>query len=230
VKDDELRRRVRHAAEVHGVPASEVVDEVLGEDEPEEEPKKRRHPVGLLVTLVMSCVVFGVGIWWLLKVMDEPAVAGQLMREKIEASASPTPMRPQTFQGLYITFDYPKLFDALGRKANDKKSLEQYTIGSKKDHRWTMQVNVRPLPQGGLYNDAGYRGRTLKPDEYKAEPVKIGGQPGAILMVATKGDERTLYWPMKDKMVTISLSFTGGTKELVSYMQLVMDTLRPVTQ
>lgn len=224
--DVRLRRAVKHAAEVHGVPVKEVVNEVLGkDDEPEERPGRKRRHTGLWVTLALVVVAFGASVVWLMKFVNGSPSAGQTNLAQVKASAAPTPETPNQLAGLHFAFDYPAAFDQVRQLKTDAAALEQYSLGAKADYRLSIMVRVRPLESGKLDDDAGYRIRRIDPGAYTQTPGEVAGVP-VVVMAKTDTSEQTLFSVYKGKMVTVSMTCSGGSKELAAYMAMVKSSLR----
>ena len=88
LSDDELHQVVQHLAKINGVPTSEVVAEVMGEDPEDdeqeadpsngEEPKKRgwEHWVAGSSAMMVMGLMVGCGVVSLCKLVSGPAVEG----------------------------------------------------------------------------------------------------------------------------------------------------------
>jgi hypothetical protein len=228
VKDEEAHMLLKHAAELHGVPARKVLDDVINdrdEDDESEEEERRSGKTPLILTVV-SVLIFGAGVWYLTTIISEPAVAGQTNLEQAKKDVEPKEPAPNHFSGLKFQFDYPHEYDQVARLSTDKKAAEQYAITSSENHRRTIMVNLRELPSGKLTdNVAAYELRAKRPDEYTMVQDEIQGTP-AVLFIKKDRSEQTLMWPYKGMVVTIAMTFTGGSNELTNTMTRVMTTMR----
>jgi hypothetical protein len=231
MNDDEIRRRMRSAAELHGVSPREVAAEIVG-DEPEEtdeEPKRRGK--GYWVAWSTSMVVMGVMTGGLIvaamKFVNDPVVASGKVLSEAEKSAAPAPETAKTSRlaGLNIELVYPGMFDQLAQVKSDPQVIEQYTLSSKNNFRHLLAVEVRPLVSGGLDDDASYRVRKIHAGEYVETGDRSGDEKIAIMTKADK-TEQTLFWPHKGKLLTISLTSTDPKDDLPSIMGVIKGALR----
>jgi hypothetical protein len=225
MNDDELRRRVRHAAELHGVSTREVAaeiehdpdlddgtredDEALDQYEAADTeagvPKSRGwgRRVAWLISLVVVGGMVGAAIVFMMKFLNGPVEA----------------------QAINILMTYPGEFDQVSRVKTDQQSLEQYNLGSKSNFRHMIAVDVRPL-NGVMSDDASYRIRQIHPEDYKQSVDVIGGEPVA-LMTKTNGQEVTLFWAHGGKyLLTVSLTTSDTRDNLQNWMKIIKTSLR----
>jgi hypothetical protein len=226
VNDEELRRKVQHAAELHGVTPAEVVEDVANDEDIEEAKKpksKWEKRVAWSVSLVVVGVLVGGAIVGLMKLMNDPVVTtdGITLGEARKA-IEPTPLAASHLSGQYIEFDHPGIFNRTGNQKNWALALEQFHLTAKSDYRWSMEVTVRPTDFDRLDEDSAYKFRTLN-REYT--PEKVEGLT-AIIMVKADKSERTLFWLKNRKLVTVSMTYSGGTIKLADHMAVIAKSIR----
>jgi hypothetical protein len=249
MNDDELRRRVRHAAELHGVSTREVAaeiehdpdlddgtredDEALDQYEAADTeagvPKSRGwgRRVAWLISLVVVGGMVGAAIVFMMKFLNGPveAQAKVLAHEQTASIATPAPPATNELSALNILMTYPGEFDQVSRVKTDQQSLEQYNLGSKSNFRHMIAVDVRPL-NGVMSDDASYRIRQIHPEDYKQSVDVIGGEPVA-LMTKTNGQEVTLFWAHGGKyLLTVSLTTSDTRDNLQNWMKIIKTSLR----
>jgi hypothetical protein len=220
---EETRRLVRHAAQLHGIPADEVVRVVFDEDD-EVEPERPRSKVGLFITLSLIGVVFGlgiVGLMWLSNSSDKAGPTAVAGLEDLKKSIAPTPPANPTLSGIHISFVYPGVFDTVTRPAGSDGANDRYTLGSKSDYRKTIQVYVEK--ESSYTADSGYLFRSISTGDYTKQPVKVMGE-AAVIMVKSDNSERTLYWEHAGNLVIMSA--TGEGNVLQGYMDVITASLR----
>jgi hypothetical protein len=222
---EETTRLVRHAAELHGVAASEVADAVLGDDDEDEpEEPRRRFRAGLWVTLGLIGGVFGLGIVGLMKLANMADKAGPAAVSgiaQLNASIAPTPQPDSTYRGTYIVFNYPGAFDQMTHPASLANTADQFGLSSRGDYHKSIMVYVEKeaTPTG----DSGYQWRNMNKAEYTPNPVKIMGEP-ATVMVKSDQSERTLYWFHSGYLVIVSA--TGEPGNIPAWMSTITGSLR----
>jgi hypothetical protein len=222
---EDTRRLVQHAAELHGVPTSEVVHAVLDdEDDDIEDTGRRRSHKGAWITLVVVGAMFGLVIVGLMKLANTADQAGPTAvsgLEDLKKSIEPTPQVNPTMSGTHIIFTYPAVFDLVTHPANWSNTTERYELASKSDYRKSIQVYVE---NAAFYTaDSGYLFRSAHPTDYKPSSVKVMGET-AVIMVKADNSERTLYWPHAGQMVIMSA--TGEGSLLQSWLDVISTTLR----
>ena len=228
----EIQRQVLHAAEVHGVTPSEVVETVFdqvpgdSDDELDERGRPARH-IGAWVTTVVIGVVFGVGIIALIHWANESDQAGPNAKSGLQAvaqSIAPTPAGLPALSGHYVAFSYPQAFDTVKALPEIPNSAERYIIGSTSDYRRSINVEVEANTPA-ITDDSGYQYRSLTPSQYQPLAVAVNSE-SAKVMVKMDGTERTLYWSHGGYTVIVSLSDTTGVDNLASFMQTIITTMR----
>jgi hypothetical protein len=233
--DDELRRQVRYAAQLHGVTPQEVVAEVAGEEpaeglEPAAVPagvsKRRGRRISLLAAMVSVGVMVGLVIVGVMKFVNDPVEAAATAKGLVKppVSVKPTPTT-SVLSGLYVSMNYPGIFDQLQHMKTDVQSLEQYMLSSKSNYRRTIAVDVRPLVSGGVEDDASYKLRLLHADQYRPSTDKVAGEPVAI-MTKLDGREQTLFWAHQGKLLIVSITSSDTMDDVAAFMNVVKPTIR----
>ncbi|HVQ43384.1 MAG TPA: hypothetical protein VMT30_00235 [Candidatus Saccharimonadia bacterium] len=232
MNDEELRRTVRHAAQLHGVSPQEVVAEVAGDGrEPGEAERPRRrgraHMAAWLSSLVVVGALAGGVVVGVMRLVDGPVEAQAKVLGQVQTEAAPTatPADTNVLAGLIISFTYPGMFDQVSQSKSDAQVLEQYTIGSKTNYRHRVAVEVRPLPSGQLADDASWRVREIHAADYRASAEVVGGET-VKFMTKTDGHEQTLFWPHGGKNLTISITSTDPHDDISAIMALIKGSLR----
>ena len=207
--EEELESKVRYAAQLHGVRAKEVVDAVFDEDEDEddidaaEEGGHRRSKLGLVATLAVIGIVFGIGVAFLMSLANRADKAGPLAVAGIaaaQASIAPTPPANPTLSGIHISFTYPAVFDEVQHPSALSNTSERYALSSKDDYRKSVQVYVESNPTG--QGDSGYMYRSQDKTDYAPVGVKVMGET-AVVFVKSDNSERTLYWHHAGNLVVM---------------------------
>jgi hypothetical protein len=231
MNDDEIRRRMRSAAELHGVSPREVAAEIVGDapEDTDEAPKRRGkgYWVAWSASMVAMGVMSGGLIVAVMKFVNDPVVATGKVLSEAEKSAAPAPATAKTSRlaGLNIEFVYPGMFDQLAQVKSDPQVIEQYTLSTKTNFKHLLAVEVRPLASGGLDDDASYKVRKIHPGEYVETADRSGSENIAILTKADKS-EQTLFWPHKGKLLTISLTSSDPKDDLPGIMGVIKSALR----
>jgi hypothetical protein len=228
---EEEQRMVLHAAQLHGVAEGDVVDAVLDRDdefEDEElEERGRRGHAGVWVTLAVVVLLFGAGVVVMMKIANGADQSGPTADSGVQAmkqSIAPTPAALPSLTGAYVSFSYPQVFDAVATLANWPTTAERYSIGSKDDYQRSIQVMVEKdtaTPE----DDSGFKFRQNSPDQYHAEPVKVGAEP-AVVMVKNDNTEQTLYWAHAGMLVVVSVTSTTGSDDLSSFVNVIRSSLK----
>ena len=243
MNDEEIKYRVRHAAELHGVPASEVVAEVEDEELPDELPEDMDYDdddedvlapriwgrrFAWLTSLMVVGGLLGAIIVGVLKFINGPVEAQPkvLAEEQVAAVPSVTPPATNQLSGLNIFMTYPGNFDQVSQVKTDPGSLEQYNLGSKGNYHHMIAVEVRPMTSGSMTEDANYRVRQMHPNEYTQAVQVVGGEPVAVLSKAD-GTEATLFWAHGGKyLLTVSITSSDTKDDIKAWMDVVRSGLR----
>ena len=238
LSDEELHQVVQHLATLNGVPASEVVAEVLGEEpdadgqeaasDTSPEPKKRSwaHWVAWSSAMMVMGVMVGGVIVVLLKLVNGPAEAS-IPKPKISlTSATPTPDQSiSQLVGQTFSFNYPHIFDQVAGMKNDSGSIEQFNIGSKSNYRRLIAVDVRREQIATLSDDASYKIRQLHPEDYKETVYKTAA--GSVdVMAKLDKREQTLFWLRDGKLLMVSVTSTDATDDVAAFMKVIIDSVR----
>jgi hypothetical protein len=254
MSDDELKQMVQHLAKIHGVTPEHLVAEVAGEhfpledegpeedvvdavDEstgdgeipkviPEVKKKGKIHWVSWSVSLVIVGCVLGVIIIIFMKFLNGPATAQATPLTATQGIPTPEPKAGNgQLSGLYITMQYPGVFDQVSRVKNDNSALEQYNITSSGNYREQISVDVSQLPSGGLNDDSSYRYRSINPDLYTPSKATLQGEP-VVLMTKSDNTEQTLFWVHGGYELIIAITSSDVTDNVKAYMSAIMPTIR----
>jgi len=228
---EETHRLVQHAAQLHGVPASEVVHAVLDEDDEElddqEEARGSKKHVGTWVTLIVVGVLFGAGVIYMMRLAGSADNAGPTADsgpKAMQKAIQPTPTGLPTLTGQYIAFSYSGVFDSVKSLVNLPNTAERYAIGSKGDYRRSIIVTVENRTPT-LDEDSGYKYRTLNPALYRAQVVKVPGG-SAVVMIKSDNTERTLYFLHGERLAIVSVTSSNGTDTLEAYISAITASIR----
>jgi hypothetical protein len=227
-EEEDIKHLAQHAVELHGVPVQEVVHAVLDEaDDDLDDEDSRGSKVGILVTLGVVGIAFGLGIVFLIHLTSTAdqrgpdAEAGpKAMKQKI----APTPAALPSLVGQFISFSYPQVFDAVKNLGNWPTSVERYSIGSAGNYRRSIIVTVEKNTPN-FEDDSGYKYRSLNPSLYHSQAVKtLAGQ--GMVMIKNDNTERTLFLIHGAKMAVISVTSTNSGDDLLQYVGVIANTVR----
>ena len=240
--DDELKKMVRHLAEIHGVSPEAVIETVAEGHEPEggfdavgevvedEEPERRKlwRP-GVWVMLGGVGAVFGLCIVILLNFVNGSEKVGPDVNKVLgeaKASIAPSPGVLPEIKGLHITFSYPNGFGNASPVRDKNAGLEGYVLNTQAvGHGGQIAVQVVKLPSGQLDDNSGYLWRTTVSKDYERPlPTKVLDEPAQIIK-KKDGTEQTLYWPHAKMLVLVSVTTSSGG-DVASYLNTVQTSLR----
>jgi Na+-transporting methylmalonyl-CoA/oxaloacetate decarboxylase gamma subunit len=224
-EDEQMDRMVKHAAELHGVSTSQVVDAVLEEDE-DDDYRGGSHK-GVWITFIGVGIVFGIGIIFLMRFVNGAVESGPEAKKTIEearASTKPAPSALPSLTGLKVTFDYPREFDNVSRVRN-ASGIEQYMLTSANNLTSKVAVVVEELPSGNLEDESGYSWRAMKTAPYQKSVATYRNEP-VVMMLKKDGTERTLYWVHRGMVLIISGTDPGGGGSLEQYVNTIVGSLR----
>ncbi len=194
------------------------------------EPVKPRHSKGKWVAWTLAMVGVGGAVGAViilgLKFIDGPVVTkpDDPVLSKSQAATVATPEVNQ-LAGLYVTFNYPGVFDQMSQAKGDANTLEQYMLSSKSGFSRSIASSVRKLPTGIANDDSGYRFRKLNPQDYEEQVTKLAGETVNVL---TKKDhtENTLFWAHQNMILSVSITSNDPHDDLVDFMRTVESKLR----
>jgi hypothetical protein len=186
-------------------------------------PRMVLRQVGWLVMEITIGAAIGFAIVFFLKYVTGPAQGTIIYKARVEAT--PTPKPPNAFSGQYAAFQYPGVFDTVAIVKTGVAEVEEYNIGSTSNYRRTLAEAVRPLPSGNPEDDASYKLRTTKQEQYTMSTIKIQGD---TVYLATRYDnqEQTLFWPHKGRLLVVAIVSSDNGDDVVEMMKLVTNSVR----
>jgi hypothetical protein len=212
VRDDEQIQPALHASQIHGTAPLAPA------------PRRSWRWLGILMGEIVLGAIIGFVIVFFLKYVDGPS-EGSVNLNLAKQAATPTPRPDSTFASQYISFQYPGAFDVVAQVKTDANALEQYNITSTESYRRSIGITVRPLTSGGVEDDASYRLRTLKAEQYVMTNIKLSGEP-AIMAERYDHQERTIFWPHGKYLLTVALVSSDNGDDIAAMMDVVTKKAR----
>lgn len=230
-----------HATVLHGetgpqIPYDDIPDETAMKDAKRGQaslptPKKPIKSlwggrVAWLLAMVTVGVFLGLLIVTLLKFIDGPVVAteGKTLAQ-LQATPAVSPSL-NLWDGQYAELKYPGIFDQIGHVKGSVNSLESYMLSSRGSYARQIAIDVGKLPSNNVEDDSSYKYRSINPALYSPQTITLSGEP-VIVMVKADKSERTLFWPHKGMLLTVSLTSDNPAKDnLESYLAQIQPTVR----
>lgn len=200
--------------------------------------------ITLLLVFIISIagIVGGLYLWQKMSIpetsdkqrsADLKKVLGRDARE-----SATTPSAAQDYSNDYFSLKLPP---GAKRYAADNKDLESSEEGSlkKKDPllienmsfdiyepRLTFVTSVRKMPPGSKKIDevSGVTLRKNSPKIYMMEKISKNGQEGLVFTKKEPDFEKTAFFPVKDKIITISATATSFSDDALTVFGSVLDS------
>jgi hypothetical protein len=187
-------------------------------------PKQPERRKRLAILLVM--VAISVPAVLAIRQLQAPGEGTVIKNDETLGSFDPSAgSRPATLNGEHFSLSYDSGFsDVTDISRNDTNALEQYRLRRPGQGGTSLVLSIRKLPPGGLAEDASYRLRKIKPNDYVESSVTVGNAT-ATLMRATAGGEVVAFLPHGNLLATLAVAGSGGSEDLTKLAVSTLDKL-----
>lgn len=157
-------------------------------------PRRRRHWKKILIPLLALVLAVGLLIW-IIHGLNAPAEGSISQTPPSQAQKADPYAQPGTFNGKYLSFQYPAHFKLINTKITGSY-LE--TVGYSSTDQSGREINVG-VYQGSVASDSGVVYRRQHPELYKETDSQLG-----LEFVKLDGTEDTFFLQHDGLIATVS--------------------------
>jgi len=166
---------------------------------------KRRQKSIAAAAVLLLLMVGAVGFW---------SLSGNDATISNQTPATATKRGPayQTYDGQYMSFEYPSIYTASKLPAKDN-DLELVMLTADTTYQKQLAVALSTLPDGKLDSNSAYKLRSTQTENYHLQKITVDGA-AAEQADRLDGTEVTVFIPRAGKVAVLAFSETGGLDSL----------------